>query len=145
MMWAAAAMLSSCGGEPEERGSERPAAATGGFLAPPPAQATGLAAQMAEASPCRDVISETALATLRRTESIDPVLNRITISRQGGIAWNGTPVDLHVLRQYLEHTQNVRPAAPLLVTGAEPGTDPDLVERVREIIFITKDCRPDSF
>jgi hypothetical protein len=103
-----------------------------------------MGAAMAEASPCRDVISEAALATLRRTESIDPVLNRVTLGRQGTIAWNGTPVTLPVLRQYLDRTRQL-PTQPMLVTSAEAGSDPAFVETVREAIFVSLDCRPDSF
>src|SRR3569832_905785 len=39
---------------------------------------------------------------------IDPVKNKIVITPQGQVLWNGTPVDLTTLRQYLDLTTTMR-------------------------------------
>ncbi|MBB3983376.1 biopolymer transport protein ExbD [Sphingobium fontiphilum] len=56
------------------------------------------------------------------TDSIvDPVKNKVTIDPAGVIAWNGSPIDLLTLRQYLE--QSVRmPVEPELQFQPAPQT-----------------------
>jgi biopolymer transport protein ExbD len=44
---------------------------------------------------------------------IDPVKNKIVITPQGQVLWNGTPVDLTTLRQYLDLTTTMRPVPEL--------------------------------
>jgi biopolymer transport protein ExbD len=44
---------------------------------------------------------------------IDPVKNKIVITPQGQVLWNGTPVSLTTLRQYLDLTTTMRPVPEL--------------------------------
>eukprot|EP01012_Entosiphon_sulcatum_P004437 TRINITY_DN11754_c0_g2_i1.p2 TRINITY_DN11754_c0_g2~~TRINITY_DN11754_c0_g2_i1.p2 ORF type:complete len:143 (+),score=35.62 TRINITY_DN11754_c0_g2_i1:1-429(+) len=44
---------------------------------------------------------------------VDPVKNKVTIDPAGTIFWNGTPVDLVRLRQYLDITQTMNPIPEL--------------------------------
>ena len=44
---------------------------------------------------------------------IDPVKNKVTIDPAGTIMWNGTPVDLITLRQYLDLTKTMNPEPEL--------------------------------
>ena len=44
---------------------------------------------------------------------IDPVKNKIVVTPQGQVLWNGVPVDLTTLRQYLDLTTTMRPVPEL--------------------------------
>jgi biopolymer transport protein ExbD len=44
---------------------------------------------------------------------IDPVKNKVTIDPAGTVFWNGTPVPMTTLRQYLDLTQNMNPVPEL--------------------------------
>jgi biopolymer transport protein ExbD len=44
---------------------------------------------------------------------VDPVKNKVTIDPMGTIFWNGTPIDLIRLRQYLDITQTMNPIPEL--------------------------------
>src|SRR3982750_4550440 len=43
------------------------------------------------------------------TPPIDPVKNKVVITTAGQVLWNGAPVDLLTLRQYLDQTQQMNP------------------------------------
>jgi biopolymer transport protein ExbD len=43
----------------------------------------------------------------------DPVKNKVTVDPAGTIFWNGTPIDLIRLRQYLDITQTMNPIPEL--------------------------------
>ncbi len=49
----------------------------------------------------------------RPQNNIDPQKNKITISAQGVVAWNGTPVDEVTLTQYLDQTVAMNPQPEL--------------------------------
>jgi biopolymer transport protein ExbD len=44
---------------------------------------------------------------------VDPVKNKVTIDPMGTVFWNGTPIDLIRLRQYLDITQTMNPIPEL--------------------------------
>jgi biopolymer transport protein ExbD len=44
---------------------------------------------------------------------IDPVKNKIVVTPQGQVLWNGVPVSLTTLRQYLDLTTTMRPVPEL--------------------------------
>ena len=44
---------------------------------------------------------------------IDPVKNQIVIMPNGAVLWNGAPVDLVTLRQYLDMTTTMHPVPEL--------------------------------
>jgi len=44
---------------------------------------------------------------------IDPVKNKIVVTPQGQVLWNGVPVDLTTLRQYLDLTTTMHPVPEL--------------------------------
>jgi beta-lactamase regulating signal transducer with metallopeptidase domain/biopolymer transport protein ExbD len=44
---------------------------------------------------------------------VDPVKNKVMIASNGAITWNGTPIDLGRLRQYLDQTVTMVPAPEL--------------------------------
>jgi biopolymer transport protein ExbD len=65
---------------------------------------------------------------------IMPTKNRVTIDPAGNILWNGAPVSLTVLRQYLDQTQQMDPIPELHL---EP--DPQArYEVVDEVLAVTK-------
>jgi biopolymer transport protein ExbD len=44
---------------------------------------------------------------------IDPVKNKVVVTPQGQVLWNGVPVTLTTLRQYLDLTTTMRPVPEL--------------------------------
>ena len=65
---------------------------------------------------------------------IDPVKNKITVNRSNMVMWNGAPVNLVVLRQYLDQTQQMDPIPELHL---QP--DPDArYEIVDQVLAVTK-------
>ena len=65
---------------------------------------------------------------------IDPVKNKVIIDPQGAVYWNGAPVDLPTLTQYLELTQQM-PNVPELHMQPDPNAR---YERVDEVLAVTK-------
>ena len=65
---------------------------------------------------------------------IDPVKNKIVITRAGEILWNGDPVNPVQLRQYLDITTTMTPV-PELHLQPEPEARYELVD---EVLAITK-------
>ena len=68
---------------------------------------------------------------------IDPVKNKIVITPQGAVLWNGTPVNLTILRQYLDLTTTMRPV-PELHLQPDPQARYELVD---EVLAVTKRAR----
>jgi biopolymer transport protein ExbD len=68
---------------------------------------------------------------------IDPVKNKIVISPADQVLWNGTPIDLARLRQYLDVTQTMNPV-PELHLQPEPNARYELVD---EVLAVTKRAR----
>ena len=65
---------------------------------------------------------------------IDPVKNKVTVDPAGTIFWNGAPVSLIVLRQYLDQTQVMNPVPELHI-------QPDPQARyviIDEVLAVTK-------
>jgi len=60
---------------------------------------------------------------------IDPVKNKIVVTRTHQILWNGTPVDEVTLRQYLDQTTTLTPV-PELHLQPEPDARYELVDQV---------------
>jgi biopolymer transport protein ExbD len=65
---------------------------------------------------------------------IDPVKNKVVITAQGQILWNGNAVSPEQLRQYLELSQQIQPI-PELHLQPEPDARYELVD---EVLAITK-------
>jgi biopolymer transport protein ExbD len=65
---------------------------------------------------------------------IDPVKNKIVVTAAGAVLWNGTPVNLTTLRQYLELTTTMNPV-PELHLQPEPQARYALVD---EVLAVTK-------
>jgi biopolymer transport protein ExbD len=65
---------------------------------------------------------------------VDPVKNKIVITRANQILWNGVPVDLVTLRQYLDLTTTMTPT-PELHLQPEPSARYGLVD---EVLAVTK-------
>jgi biopolymer transport protein ExbD len=68
---------------------------------------------------------------------IDPVKNKIVISPQDQVLWNGQPIDLAQLRQYLDVTQTMNPV-PELHLQPEAMARYELVD---EVLAVTKRAR----
>jgi biopolymer transport protein ExbD len=65
---------------------------------------------------------------------IDPVKNTINIMPNNAVLWNGTPVNLTRLRQYLDYTTTMRPVPELHLAP-----DPEArYEQVDEVLAVTK-------
>lgn len=70
----------------------------------------------------------------QKPPDVMPTKNRVTIDPAGNILWNGSPVSLTVLRQYLDQTQQMDPIPELHL---EP--DPQArYEVVDEVLAVTK-------
>jgi biopolymer transport protein ExbD len=65
---------------------------------------------------------------------IDPVKNKIVITPQGAVLWNGETVDLTRLRQYLDITTTMNPV-PELHMQPDPNARYELVD---EVLAVTK-------
>jgi biopolymer transport protein ExbD len=65
---------------------------------------------------------------------VDPVKNKIVITPQGAVLWNGAPVDLVTLRQYLDLTTTMNPT-PELHLQPDPQARYELVD---EVLAVTK-------
>ena len=65
---------------------------------------------------------------------IDPVKNKVVITQAGAVLWNGAPVNLVQLRQYLDVTQQMDPI-PELHLQPEPTARYELVD---EVLAVTK-------
>jgi biopolymer transport protein ExbD len=68
---------------------------------------------------------------------IDPVKNKIVVTRAGQILWNGNQVDPIQLRQFLDITTTMTPV-PELHLQPEPEARYELVD---EVLAITKRAR----
>jgi biopolymer transport protein ExbD len=60
---------------------------------------------------------------------VEPVKNKIVITQAGVVTWNGVPVDLVTLRQYLDITTTMDPV-PELHLQPEPNARYELVDQV---------------
>jgi biopolymer transport protein ExbD len=65
---------------------------------------------------------------------VDPVKNKIVITPAGQVLWNGAPVELVTLRQYLDLTQQMNPI-PELHLQPDPNARYELVD---EVLAVTK-------
>ena len=65
--------------------------------------------------------------------NVDPEKNKVMIDPAGTITWNGTPVDLAQLAQYLEHTKAL-PVEPELQVQPDPYARYIVVDRVMAVI-----------
>jgi biopolymer transport protein ExbD len=68
---------------------------------------------------------------------IDPVKNKVVVTAPGAVLWNGQPVSLTQLRQYLDVTQQMDPV-PELHLQPEPDARYVLVD---EVLAVTKQAR----
>jgi biopolymer transport protein ExbD len=68
---------------------------------------------------------------------IDPVKNKIVVTPANEVLWNGTPIDLTRLRQYLDVTQTMNPI-PELHLQPDPNARYELVD---EVLAVTKRAR----
>jgi biopolymer transport protein ExbD len=71
---------------------------------------------------------------------VDPVKNKVVITPQGQVLWNGTPIDLVTLRQYLDLTQQMNPI-PELHLQPDPNARYELVDQV---LAVTKRAHVDK-
>ena len=65
---------------------------------------------------------------------VDPVKNKIYITPQGQVQWNGAPVDMVTLRQYLDLSQTMTPI-PELHMQPDPNARYEVVD---EVLAVTK-------
>ncbi|TMJ13811.1 MAG: biopolymer transporter ExbD [Alphaproteobacteria bacterium] len=65
---------------------------------------------------------------------VDPVKNKIVITPEGAVLWNGSQIDLVRLRQYLDLTQTMNPV-PELHLQPDPNARYELVD---EVLAVTK-------
>ena len=68
---------------------------------------------------------------------IDPVKNKIVVTQAGAVLWNGAPVNLVQLRQFLDVTQQMDPV-PELHLQPEPEARYELVD---EVLAVTKQAK----
>ena len=68
---------------------------------------------------------------------IDPVKNKIVVTQGGAVLWNGAPVNLVQLRQYLDVTQQMDPV-PELHLQPEPDARYVIVD---DVLAVTKQAK----
>jgi len=68
---------------------------------------------------------------------IDPVKNKIVVTQAGAVLWNGAPVNLTQLRQYLDVTQQMDPV-PELHLQPEPEARYVVVD---DVLAVTKQAK----
>jgi biopolymer transport protein ExbD len=68
---------------------------------------------------------------------IDPVKNKVVVTAAGAVLWNGAPVSLTQLRQYLDVTQQMDPV-PELHLQPEPSARYEVVDQV---LAVTKQAK----
>ena len=68
---------------------------------------------------------------------VDPIKNRLSVTAAGVVSWNGAPVSLEQLRQYLEVSQQMNPI-PELHMQPEPEAPYGVVD---EVLAVTKRAR----
>ncbi|MCL6740512.1 biopolymer transporter ExbD [Sphingomonas sp. RB56-2] len=68
---------------------------------------------------------------------IDPVKNKVVVTAAGAVLWNGSPVNLTQLRQFLDVTQQMDPI-PELHLQPEPDARYELVD---EVLAVTKQAK----
>ena len=71
---------------------------------------------------------------------VDPVKNKVVVTQQGAILWNGSPVSQPQLRQYLDISQQMNPI-PELHLQPEPDARYEIVDQV---LAITKRAHVDK-
>ena len=72
-----------------------------------------------------------------RPPPVDPIKNKVVITQAGAVLWNGTPVNLQQLRQYLDISQQMNPL-PELHLQPEPEAR---YETVDQVLAVTKQAR----
>jgi biopolymer transport protein ExbD len=68
---------------------------------------------------------------------VDPVKNKIVVTQAGAVLWNGAPVNLTQLRQYLDVTQQMDPI-PELHLQPEPNARYVIVD---DVLAVTKQAK----
>ena len=68
---------------------------------------------------------------------VDPVKNLLSVTAGGTVTWNGAPVNLNQLRQYLDISQQMNPI-PELHLQPEPDAPYGVVD---EVLAVTKRAR----
>ena len=68
---------------------------------------------------------------------VDPIKNRLVVTAAGVVLWNGAPVNLTQLRQYLDISQQMNPI-PELHLQPEPDARYELVD---EVLAVTKQAK----
>jgi biopolymer transport protein ExbD len=71
---------------------------------------------------------------------VEPIKNKVVITAGGAILWNGTPVSLTQLRQYLDISQQMNPV-PELHLQPEPNAR---YETVDQVLAVTKQAHVDK-
>jgi biopolymer transport protein ExbD len=71
---------------------------------------------------------------------VEPIKNKVVITAGGAILWNGTPVSLLQLRQYLDISQQMNPV-PELHLQPEPNARYEIVDQV---LAVTKQAHVDK-
>jgi biopolymer transport protein ExbD len=64
---------------------------------------------------------------------VDPIKNQLSIDPAGTVAWNGVPVDLVTLQQYLEQSKTINPE-PELHFQPDPQAKYERVDQVLAVI-----------
>ena len=68
---------------------------------------------------------------------IDPIKNKVVVTPEGAVLWNGAPVNLTQLRQYLDVTQQMDPI-PELHLQPDPNARYVVVD---EVLAVTKQAK----
>jgi biopolymer transport protein ExbD len=68
---------------------------------------------------------------------VDPIKNKLTTDPRGQIFWNGTPIDLVTLRQYLEQTRRMTPE-PELQFEPDAQTRYEIIDNMLAVIKRSK-------
>ena len=136
-----AAVLAGCARQEEAAANQAESAANQAASKPPQsvtAEDEGL--------PCTYAGTDAAYREWQQSEQAakagaDPSVRNILVVEGGdSYRWNDSPVDRTRLRQYLDITHTMAPT-PWLIVQRGAGADEAAVERARELIYLSLDCR----
>jgi hypothetical protein len=102
--------------------------------------------EMAETLPCTHAGTDAAYRRWQdaqqaaKADSPGPNPNVLVVEGGDSYRWNDAPVDPTTLRQYLDVVTTMAPT-PWVIVRRAPGIDEAAVEKARERIFLSLDCR----
>lgn len=88
---------------------------------------------------CSHLVTDVQFAALKKRRPVEPTLDRITLDRSNVLRWNGAPVSVGTLRQYLDISAALNPM-PYVIFNADAGADATAASAIRRVINTSNLC-----